>query len=362
MTSSRKKFQSLHEQVDLSSMFGSQQFFNPYTYYYKLYKIFPHRHWYKDVNKTKLLEKLSSEYDLSKATVFKTHIHSQEKYKHFPGVSAYILSEQLMLCLPPIEFGSSNDVQVYYSDNVKKADLKKILDIVESSYMLKETEKREVFLLMKDGDKLEFFPMHLQSTNINLELFYNDDFIQINNLIINKLNNDDRGLIIFYGKPGTGKTTYIRYLSTNVKKQKLFIPASLNHSIGSAEFLTLLKDYKNSILILEDADSILKKRNNEDEHVMSNLLNLADGMLSDFFHVQVICTFTKDFNQFDIAMIRKGRLLASYNFRELTLEKTQELCRHLGYKSIPDHAMTLADIFNFEQSDWGLTRKTEIGF
>jgi hypothetical protein len=85
-------------------------------------------------------------------------------------------------------------------------------------------------------------------------------------------------------------------------------------------------------------------------------------MLSDFFHVQIICTFSKEFNQFDPGMIRKGRLLASYYFRELSLEKTEALFRHLGYKSKPEHEMTLADIFNFEQGDFGVIRNSEIGF
>src|SRR5690242_14931084 len=108
-----KNFKSLQEQVDLSSMFGNQQFFNPYTYYYKLYNRFPHRHWYKEINKTKLVESLSSNYDLNEKAVFETYVHSQGKYNHSPGISAYILSEELMLCLPPSEFGNSNDAQIY---------------------------------------------------------------------------------------------------------------------------------------------------------------------------------------------------------------------------------------------------------
>jgi DNA replication protein DnaC len=360
---SNKDFQSLQKQVDLSSMFDNRQFFNPYTYYFKLYQRFPHRHWYKDVNQTQLLNKLGAEYDLSKAAVFETRIHSREKYKHLPGVSTYILSEGLMLCLPPVEFGSNNDAQVYYSDNVKKTELKKVLEIVESCFMPREAEKREIFLLMQDKDsKLDFFPMQIQNTEVNLEYYYNDDFLSFSETLVKRLNEDEKGLVIFYGKPGTGKTTYIRYLSAHVKKQKLFVPASLIHKIGSAEFLSLLKDYKNSLLILEDADAILRRRNSDEEQVISNLLNLADGMLSEFYHVQIICTFSKEINQVDPGMIRKGRLLASYNFMELSKEKTALLFNYLGYKEVPDHEMTLADVLNYRQGESGLNRKSQIGF
>ena len=113
---------------------------------------------------------------------------------------------------------------------------------------------------------------------------------------------------------------------------------------------------------MEDADSILRKRGSDEENVISNLLNLADGMLSDFFQVQIICTFSKEFNQFDPGMIRKGRLLASYYFKELSLEKVQALFDHLGYKSKAQNEMILADIFSFEQDDFGMVRNSEIGF
>jgi hypothetical protein len=360
-----KNFRSLQRQADLSAMFGNQQIFNPYIYYYKLYNIFPHRHWYKDIDKTKLINRLGEMYDLNESAVFETHIHSAKKNNASPGVSAYILSDELMLCFPPWEFGNSNDVQVYYSDAVDKNRLKKLLDTVEDCYMKKEAEKREVHLLMQNGDnRLDFIPMHIQNLpSIKPQLCYNDDLLALNEMLIERLNRqNDKGLVIFYGKPGTGKTTYLRYLLSNISKQKLFIPASLNNKIGSAEFINLLNDFKNSVLIMEDADSILKKRSNDDDHIISNLLNLSDGMLSDFFHIQIISIFNKDINQVDPAMLRKGRLIASYSFRELTLEKTRALCQSLGYKTVPEHEMILADIFYLEQGNFGPATKSQIGF
>lgn len=363
-TETAKDFKALQQQADLSPMFGNQQFFNPYVYYYKLYNKFPHRHWCKDINKPKLINLLSERYNLTDSAVFETHIHSIDNKKPLPGVSAYILSKELMLCFPPWEFGNSNDAQLYYSDTVENKDLQGMLDIVKECYMETEMEKREVRLLMQNADnRLDFVSMTLHTSLHNLELHYNDDLLPINEVLLNRLNkNDDKGLVIFYGKSGTGKTTYIRYLSSHTSKQKLFVPASLAHKIGTPEFLSLLNDYKNSVLILEDADSILKKRSGDEDHVIANLLNLSDGLLSDFFHVQIICTFNKDVREFDPALLRKGRLIASYYFKELSLEKTRELCKSLGYKFIPDKEMTLADIFHLEEREFGLTTKGSIGF
>jgi len=350
----QKDFKELQQRADLSPMFGKQQFFNPYVYYYKLYNKFPHRHWLKDVNKQKLINLLSETYDLSESTVFETHIHSIINKKSSPGVSAYILEKELMLCFPPWEFGSSNDVQLYYSDTVSKEKLQSVLDMIKDCYMVNEIEKREVRLLMQNEDnRLDFCTMTMHTALHDLQLYYNDDLLPMNEVLLHRLNkNDDKGLVIFYGKPGTGKTSYIRYLSSHIEKQKLFVPASLTKKIGSPEFLTLLNDYRNSVLIIEDADSILKKRSNDDDHVIANLLNLSDGLLSDFFHIQIICTFNNDLSLVDPSLLRKGRLIAKYYFKELSLEKTINLCHSLGYKYVPEHEMTLADIFHLEEVEF----------
>jgi hypothetical protein len=349
-----KGFKDLQLDADLSQMFDKQQFFNPYIYYYKLYNKFPHRHWCKDVNKPKLLNMLSEKFDISDSAVFETHIHSIGNNKPLPGVSAYILDKELMLCFPPWEFGNTNDAQLYYSDSVPASELDNVLEVVKECYMINEAEKREVRLLMQNSDnRLDFCPMTVHTPIYDLQSHYNDDLLPMNEVLLHRLNKEnDKGLVIFYGKPGTGKTSYIRYLSAHVSKQKLFVPASLTKSIGNPEFLTLLNDYRNSVLIIEDADSILRKRSTDEDNILSNLLNLSDGMLSDFFHIQIICTFNHDISQIDPALLRKGRLIVKYYFKELSLEKTRDLCKSLGYGFIPEYEMTLADIFHLEDREF----------
>jgi hypothetical protein len=360
------KIRDLEKELDFSSMFGKQEFFNPYVYYYKLYHKFPHRHWFKDINKPRILNQVSQLYNLQESAVFETHIHSGDNQNSSPGVSAYILSRELMLCFPPWEFGNSNDAQVYYSDEVPEAELNKILEIVSNCFTKRPLEKREVRLLMQNKDKnLDFYEMTMHSPVYEIEKNYNSDLMPLNEMLINRLNKkDDKGLVIFYGKSGTGKTSYVRYLINHVNKQKLFVPANLAFKLGSAEFLTLLNDYHNSLLIIEDADSILKKRTNDLDYVIVNLLNLTDGVLSDFFHIQIVCTFNNDISEIDPAMLRKGRLIAKYQFKELSLEKTQALCRELGYQFIPESPMLLADIYHMEERDFHQPEKMKdsIGF
>jgi|SRR6185436_2962760 len=363
--SEQENFRQLEEKADLSPMFNKQQFFNPYIYFYKLYNKFPHRHWHKDINKPKLLNLLSEKYNLHETAVFETHIHSTAEIKPLPGVSAYILSKELMLCFPPWEFGNANDAQLYYSDAVPKDELQQVLDIIKQCYRKSNIEKREAFLLMTDEDNHLYFRQITINTPVyDLQLHFNDDLTPVNDLLLNRLNKpDDNGLVIFYGKTGTGKTSYIRYLTSHVSKQKLFIPSSLTKKTGTSEFLDLLDGYHNSILIIEDADSILKKRLQDEDHIIANLLNLTDGILADVYHIQVICSFNNDISTLDPALIRKGRLIAKYYFKELSVGKTSKLCKSLGYKKMPLQEMSLADIYHWEEQEFQVPYiKGNIGF
>ena len=366
LNNGKEDFKVFQKNADLSSMFGKQEFFNPYGYYYKLYNKFPHRHWFKEVNKQKLLEILATHFDLQNIAIFKTHIHNIGDVKSSPGVSAYILANELLMCFPSWEFGNSNDVQLYFSDEVNEREIEKITDIIKKCFTDKSIDKKDVLLLMQNNDKnLYFSSMSVHSPVYNLELNYNDDLMPLNELLLHRLNKiDDKGLVVFYGKSGTGKTSYVRYLASHVGKQKLFVPANFIYKIGSAEFLNLLNDYHNAVLIIEDADTILKKRSNDQDHVIVNLLSLADGVLSDFFHLQIICTFNSDISELEPALLRKGRLIGKYFFKELSLAKTIKLCEHLRYKFVPTHEMSLADIYHLEERDFQTNEKIKapIGF
>lgn len=128
------------------------------------------------------------------------------------------------------------------------------------------------------------------------------------------------------------------------------------------EFIDLLIDNPNSILIIEDAENIIMDRRYQANSSVSNLLNISDGLLSDFLNVQLICTFNSELSLVDKALLRKGRLIAKYEFGKLTQAKSDALSKHLGYNLPITKEMTLTEIANQHEISTEAKETYSIGF
>ena len=84
---------------------------------------------------------------------------------------------------------------------------------------------------------------------------------------------------------------------------------------------------------IEDAENIVVDREKDGNSPVSALLNISDGLLADSLNVQIICSFNTDISKIDGALMRKGRLIAKYEFKELEIEKAQKLSNKLGFKT-----------------------------
>lgn len=183
---------------------------------------------------------------------------------------------------------------------------------------------------------------------------YEDDFkTSFSDVIIKKLNSHscNKGLVLLHGVPGTGKTTYLRYILSQIKNKKvMYLPPEYGNSLSDPNFITFLMANPNSVLIIEDAENILKTREAGYNQAVSNILNITDGILGSALKYQIICTFNAEYTEIDTALTRKGRLLGEYKFEALSKEKTAYLVHKLyGVEVDPiEPRMTLGDIHSME--------------
>ena len=251
-------------------------------------------------------------------------------------------------------------------------DLKMDQEIIKQ--MIKEIEdmcivhkeKSTVQLLVKDNGDLDLRSFEIHKPNIDLKMNYDDEWNDKHNYLINQLNmKEKKGIVLLHGQPGTGKTMYIRHLISllSEKRTVIYLPNQLIDSLTDPSFIPLLSDYSGSIIIIEDADEAIRSRKTGGASV-DKLLNLADGILSDFLGIQFICTFNCPITTIDDALLRKGRLIFRHEFDKLPIKKAQSLSDHLGFNTIIDKAMTLAEIYNQEKkfSEEDKVNNKKIGF
>lgn len=231
----------------------------------------------------------------------------------------------------------------------------------------KKTSKSNIYILTSGYGDLNLTPLPIKShEEMNLELNYGKDFLDIHTKVLRALNEQESGLLLFNGEPGTGKSSYIKYLCSGIIKRKIaYIPVSLINQLTSPQMLPLLTENKDIVLVLEDAEKALVSRDvSEYTDIVQSILNLTDGILGGALNVSIIATFNTDKEKIDTALLRKGRLRVSYEFKKLTLEQTLDLAEELNKDtSRITEGMTLADIYNIEE-DPGHAKpeKRRVGF
>ncbi|MEO5650485.1 MAG: AAA family ATPase [Ginsengibacter sp.] len=248
----------------------------------------------------------------------------------------------------------------------RETNYAKIISIVSAvmKFLERKPNNPKISLLVYKEKGLVTEKFDVTKPKLNINDNYNDDFKDIHKVILKKLKKrNDKGLVLLHGKPGTGKTSYIRYLLSLVKKKVIFLPPNMAAAITNPELISVLIKNSNSIFVIEDAENIIVDRERNGYSPVSALLNITDGLLSDCLNIQIICSFNTDISKVDNALMRKGRLIAKYEFKELEKVKAQMLSDKLGFNATINSPMTLSAIYNQEEKDFEQTKKNnQIGF
>ena len=257
-------------------------------------------------------------------------------------------------------------IQIHFLYSLDNVDSEKW--ILETNHSLRATygsEKLPGFkvLVASDGGFYTEDVNTIDFRSIDIKELYNDDFADVDSIINESLGKNEAGIILLHGDPGTGKTTYIKHLISKFQdKEFIFIQNDFVKDLLKPAFISFLLHNKNAILIIEDAEKVVITRENaSDDSVVSTILQLTDGLFSDFLNIKIICTFNTTIDRLDKALLRKGRMIAKYKFSALTPEKSAALAEKLGYENVTD-SLTLADIFGMNKRGFdGMNRKA-IGF
>lgn len=243
-------------------------------------------------------------------------------------------------------------------------DLVERLRMMLDEHVAASHRESHINLIVKDSNGgLGTQKVKITKTDLAPDKHYNEGFVAVDEVIKKRLNQaDDKGLVLLHGIPGTGKTTYIRHLIGELDKEVLFLPPQVAAQMTSPDMLDFFVSNPNTILVIEDAEELIVDRGAQQGSAVSALLNLTDGLLSDCLNIQVICSFNTDIARVDTALMRKGRLIASYEFKALEVSKANALAEELETEVVYNTPKTLAEIYNHEDGDYQLPKKRVVGF
>lgn len=131
-------------------------------------------------------------------------------------------------------------------------------------------------------------------------------------------------VLVLYGDPGTGKTTFIKNILQHVgfEENRTVNVIDTPDVMNSPELVSSIYASKNKdIYIFEDVDRHLYSRK-EGNDIMAGLLNAAEGLASPDVKM-IISTNIKNLSDIDSALIRPGRCYKTLEF--LKLEQAEQI-------------------------------------
>lgn len=331
----------------------SQEVFKDRTFYvngmrlyYSYFGIVPSVISLARINYQKVLKWLESHFCNQIVAKHTMDANSRRDRKIIPLNHIFLLDNGIML-----DVDNDDSVAIIFQDDMRN-EASKIRDLVKK-FIRRQRITHNISFIIDEGRGLRCVELPNKKPDLDFKLHYNDDMLSVHQRLVKKLcNGNEKGLVLLHGMPGTGKSTYIRYLIHQLRKRVIFIPSRMAASMDAPAMMTFLIDYKNSVLVIEDAEELIRSRESSNDSGVSTLLNLTDGVLGESLCIQVICTFNTRLANIDSALLRKGRLIQAYEFGALSLEKTHRLLLQLGEDPTAiTNGMTLADIYHLHENN-----------
>jgi hypothetical protein len=269
---------------------------------------------------------------------------------------------------------NSDEVKVTVTTDSPQRAADTIASLRKKFIAKQELEGPSFFIMTAGGRGVERAPLeaeHLLGAE-QIGLHYGEDFAAWSAEFMAGL--DEPGISILCGETGVGKTSYIRHVMSalSATHRFYFVPVDNFGLLSSGSLTEFWKAEQRThpaaakVLVLEDAETLLINREENARNPVSNILNLTDGLMTQFVKVHLLATLNCRRDSLDKALLRPGRLRFFRDFDRLTRERAQRIADHYKLRLADRDDYSLAEIFaseKFENHTAGVKKEKEaIGF
>lgn len=163
--------------------------------------------------------------------------------------------------------------------------------------------------------------------------------------------------LLFYGKPGTGKTSLVKHLA-RITDYNIYV--CMAAALSAESFIKAIAEVpKKTIILIEDIDCLYQKRQKTQKDLVdfSSLLNGLDGLVA--VEDVILIMTTNNLHELDAALIRPGRIDEKIEISLCTPDQGQRLFNKFFPEStmelnLPDDVYTpaqLQEVFLRSQND-----------
>lgn len=253
------------------------------------------------------------------------------------------------------------NIRIYHPIGMPVNVINDFLKEVSSSLVFdtkyKKLRTNRFNFVSKGGNGFDVRTFSFNDWNSDIKKNYNDDLPY--DKIKEILKSDKQELVLFSGEAGTGKTSLIKSIINDKDMEDVnfyYIDPSLFSYFNDSAFISFLNSRSNSVVILEDCEKLLMKRE-QGNPLMNVILNMTDGIIGEALKIKFLCTFNCDESKLDQALLRKGRLSLKYEFKKLDASKVHDIM------DCADKPMTLAELYHYDCDNGNkLTKRKKIGF
>ena len=252
---------------------------------------------------------------------------------------SYIVADRLS------ESSFIDSISFYYANGYEK--VQEFIDELNDCVLDYEDDSNKLNTISLSINGLEIEPVSLHNIDLdNVDNYYNSDTFRRVEKAVKQIKKADKGLTVFYGERGSGKTSIINYISSKLDRIVIFIHNNMiDHTINNPEFRKFIKKYDKPVLVLDDCEIVFTDNYGRSNMFTSNLLQMVDGFLSDSINCNIVTIFNiDDEEEIDPSLLECNNLIDVIEFEMLSGEESNSLAKHIQSNKKYKNKTKLIDI------------------